>query len=185
MKRSFVVFLILLVTASICNGREIVVNSIADSGVGTLRWALQTARSSDVITFDTAIFPPDNPETIYPRTNLPFIELDRITIDASDAGVILNGDRTNTYEGCGFILTSDRNTIQGLQIVNFPGSGVVLIGANDNLIGGARAIGDGPLGQGNILSGNSGAGLAAWDRPSSRNRIIGNIIGSGVEGEEP
>lgn len=185
MKRLLVAFLILLAAASMCGGREIVVNSTSDSGTGTLRRALQTAQSGDVITFDPGTFPSDDPAMIHPRTNLPFIEQGQITIDASSAGVIVNGDQMMAHEGCGLIITSDHNTIQGLQIVNFPGSGIVLIGANDNLVGGDRAIGIGPIGQGNVLSGNSGAGLAAWDRPSSRNLVIGNVIGSDVAGEEP
>jgi len=185
MKRLLVAFLILLAAAFICGARDIVVNSISDNGTGTLRWALQTARSGDVITFDPTVFPPDDPAMIHPRTNLPFIEQGQITIDASRAGVIVNGDQMMAHEGCGLIITSDHNTIQGLQIVNFPGSGIVFIGANDNLVGGDRAIGIGPIGQGNVLSGNSGAGLAAWDRPSSRNRVIGNLIGSNAAEEEP
>ena len=58
MKRCLVLSLIVLVAALGCAAREIVVNSTADNGSGTLRWALQTAQSGDVITFDPEVFPP-------------------------------------------------------------------------------------------------------------------------------
>ena len=187
---SFIVVLTFLCVVVVCwstvvLARELAVTTTVDSGVGSLRWALQIARSGDVITFDPAVFLPDDPATIHVRSGLPALQCGDLSIDASNAGVILNGDRMIAHEGCGLVVTSDRNTIQGLQIVNFPGSGIVLIGANDNLVGGDQAIGDGPIGQGNVLSGNSGAGLAAWDKQSSHNRIIGNLIGSDAAGEEP
>jgi hypothetical protein len=179
-------FLVIVVsTSAAVFATELVVTNTADSGTGTFRWALQIARSGDVITFDPVIFSPDDPATIHVRSGLPALQCGELSIDASNAGVIVNGDRMMAHEGCGLVITSDRNTIQGLQIVNFSGSGIVLIGANDNLVGGDRVVGNGPVGQGNVLSGNSGAGLAAWDEPSLGNRIIGNLIGSDATGEEP
>lgn len=187
MKNFWIVGLLLVVVLSgVGLAKEIVVTSTADSGTGSFRWALQTARSGDVITFDPGVFPPSAPATIYPRSELPPITCGGLTIDASNAGVILNGGKMTTHEGRGLVVRSDGNTIQGLQIVSFAGSAIVLVGASHNLIGGDRAIGTGPVGQGNVLCGsNPGAGLAAWERPSSHNRVAGNLIGTDATGKTP
>ncbi|GAG45635.1 unnamed protein product, partial [marine sediment metagenome] len=92
--RSVILAVILLLLASlVANAREIVVSSTADSGTGTLRWALETAQSGDVIAFDPDVFPSDNPATIFPRSELPAISCGHLTIDASNAGVIIDGSR--------------------------------------------------------------------------------------------
>ena len=91
MKRLLVVFLILLAAAFTCGARDIVVNSISDNGTGTLRWALQTARRGDVITFDSEIFPPNDPATIRVTSVLPSLAQGYLTIDGSNVGVILDG----------------------------------------------------------------------------------------------
>jgi hypothetical protein len=74
----------------------LVVTSTADSGTGTLRWALQTAVASDTITFDTSLFPPGNPQTITLTSGLPDITQGNLIIDGSDAGVVLDGSGIGT-----------------------------------------------------------------------------------------
>ncbi|MCZ6675457.1 MAG: right-handed parallel beta-helix repeat-containing protein, partial [Verrucomicrobia bacterium] len=72
---------------------------------------------------------------------------------------------------------SNGNTIRGLQIVGFTVAGIALErGASDNHIGGDRGIGTGPLGQGNLISGNGDFGIALWDEGTSFNTIQGNSI---------
>jgi hypothetical protein len=325
------------------------VTSPADSGPGTLRAALQNVSAGRVITFDPAAFPPAQPVTITLNSKLPPINSDRITIDASNAGVILDGDSigktpetlllddvsltvnggqnlllngdfsaglghwrpqdqdagaTRNLESAdfhsapasyawytlalvnagntlydaadssaalklwnepkpasswlpvkagdqielrfwykngplnvqlqtaspqpsaqqlnqqhferkadwteavvrqsmpagvsgiglnfqfdhsdrftsGLDVHSDGNTIQGLQIVNFPQAGVALNEASDNLVGGVRGIGAGPLGQANRLSGNGSFGVGIWGKTSANNTIKGNIIGTDLSG---
>ena len=68
----------------------IVVTSAADSRPGTLRQALLDAENGDTIIFDATVFPPTNPTTIYVASELPLISQGNPTIDASNAGVILN-----------------------------------------------------------------------------------------------
>ena len=72
-----------------------------------------------------------------------------VTIDASHAGVILDGSRASkgTY---GLNILSNNNLIKGLQILNFPfpGGGIALSGEH-NIIGGDRSRGEAPLGEGN------------------------------------
>lgn len=77
-------------------GRTIVVTSTTDSGPGTLRQALLDAQSGDTITFDATVFPPTSPMTITLTSGLPELTQGNLTIDASNAGVILDGSNIGT-----------------------------------------------------------------------------------------
>ncbi|GAI26372.1 unnamed protein product, partial [marine sediment metagenome] len=158
-------------------GKAILVTSTADAGPGTLRQALLDARSGDTITFDPAVFPPSAPATIYLTSNLPSITQGNLTIDGSNAGVILDGSNISEDWVSGLEISSNRNTVQGLQIVNFSsGPGIHLCGgAQNNTIGGDRGIGSGPLGQGNLV-GNGEIGINLCDDGTSFNTITGNLI---------
>ena len=185
MKRRLVVSLIVLVVALGCAAREIVVNSTADNGAGTLRLALQMARSGDLVTFDPEVFPPSAPATIHLRNCLPSIRQGGITVDASDVGLILNGQALPPDDAWGVEISSNGNAIYGLQVINVPGPGIVLVeGASGNTIGGDRTAGKGPIGHGNLCSGNNG-GICMWGEGPSHNTIIGNLIGTGVTGTKP
>jgi len=166
-------------------GRQLVVNSSADSGEGTLRWALGIAQPGDVITFDQTIFPPNDPATIYPRSELPPIDQGgNLTIDASNAGVIIDGSNVPGDWNNGLQVYSSHNTVMGLQIVNFKGSGIAACSASYNTIGGDRSVGLGPIGQGNLLSGN-GIGIDLCDVGTSENIVLGNLVGVNADGTTP
>jgi parallel beta-helix repeat protein len=157
------------------------VSSAADSGPGTLRWCLEQARSGDTITFDPVVFPPKSPTTIRLTSALPGIKQGRLTIDGSNAGVVLDGSETPPGTN-GLLIDSDHNIIKGLQILGFPGDGVVIHQAH-NTIGGDRSRGAGLLGEGNVISGNKGSGLALWGPDTAMgNKIIGNYIGLDASG---
>ncbi|HQN44224.1 MAG TPA: NosD domain-containing protein, partial [Anaerolineaceae bacterium] len=158
-----------------------VVTSAADSGAGTLRECLLNQVSGDVITFDPAVFPPANPVTIYigPERLFWLVE-GNITVDASNAGVILDGTNIVGELGPGIGIMSDNNIVRGLQIYHFLGSPGINVIGNNNIIGGSRLIGSGPTGQGNVLSANL-LGLAISDQG---NQILGNIIGLDASGTE-
>ena len=163
----------------------LIVNSTENSGKGTLRWALNIARSGYIIQFDPEIFSPDNPATIYLEHDLPSIEQGNLTIDGSNAGVIIDGSNISKPEGVwthGIHINSNGNTVQGLQIVNFElASAIIIAGGSYNTIGGDRNIGAGPYGQGNMI-GNVTTGIAIQEVNSTFNTVTGNIIS--IDGEE-
>ena len=73
--------------------QTIIVTSTSDSGPGTLRDALSQAPSGALITFDPTVFPPDNPATIFILSALPELAQGQLTIDGSNAGIILDGSQ--------------------------------------------------------------------------------------------
>jgi len=154
-----------------------VVTSTANSGPGTLRQCLTSVSSGDTITFDPAIFSPTSPATITLTAPLPSLTQGQVTIDASDAGVILDGSATPAGT-TGLVITSDGNAVRGLQILYFPGNGMS-VGGQYNRIGGDRSQGSGPLGEGNLFSGNGGDGLQL---SGTDNTVVGNFIGTDVSG---
>ena len=65
-------------------------NHTSDEGLGSLRHCLDHANNGNSITFDPSVFPPNNPVTITLTSALPAISQGNLTIDASNAGVILD-----------------------------------------------------------------------------------------------
>jgi len=164
---------------SIPQGKTIQVTSPADAGPGTLREALVEAQIADTIIFDPTVFPPDVPEAIPLTSALPPITQGYLTIDASDAGVILDGSAVGGDMDPGLNIQADGVKVHGMQIVGFSGCGIELRG-QENTIGGNRETGSGPLGQGNLLSNNDG-GLCLYDGADS-NTVRGNLIGVDAAG---
>ena len=163
-------------------GKTIMVKNNADGGLGSFRQALGAAKPYDVIIFDPVVFPPDTPETIAVASGLPQITQGNLTIDASEAGVILDGSLLPADSWIpGLEIVSDGNTIRGLQVINFTGTGIVVAGhGQDNTIGGDRKIGSGPTGQGNMTN-NNDFGIGLWDYATS-NTVIGNLVGTDLGG---
>lgn len=163
-------------------GGACTVTNTKDSGSGSLRRCMQTAGISTTIDFDPTAFLPLSPVTISLQTPLPWIVTPGLTIDGSNAGVVLDG--SGLADGNGFVITGTHGvTIQGLQIVKFPRFGVAMIGGTENcIIGGSRAIGAGPLGQGNLISGNGFSGVLIQENATKANRVFGNYIGTNIAG---
>ena len=162
-------------------GSALLVNSNADVGIGSFRNALEMLQPNDTITFDPQVFPPGDPTRILLESALPKLDKGNILIDASQSGVILDGSMLT--DGNGLVLTSERNVIRGLQIINFPLNGILLSeDAYENVIGGDRSIGSGPTGQGNVIGGNGEHGILLKDGGVLRNLIIGNRIGTDHSG---
>jgi parallel beta-helix repeat protein len=154
-------------------GGPITVTSSLDSGPGTLRQALLDAGPGATITFDTSVFQPSQPTTILLATELPPLDRGDLTLDASNAGVALEGSGLTDPGANGLTITSARNVVRGLEITGFPNSGIELrIGGHDNVIGGDRNAGNGPVGQGNMLHGNGSHGLSIL---ASHNTVRDNV----------
>jgi hypothetical protein len=81
----------------------------------------------------------------------------------------------------GLWISSDHNTVRGLQIINFPSDGIAMWGA-ENTIGGDQGVGAGPLGQGNLISGNGGWGVYVSGDGTDYNVVSGNYIGTDING---
>lgn len=159
--------------------RSIVIVSADDSGPGTLRQALLDAEDSDVIEFEPEVFPPDDPTTIKLVTELPFIEKNNLIIDASNAGVIIDGSQITTGWIAGLqIVSADEVKIMGIHFMNFPGPGIAISGnSTRNIIGGSRVYGSGPYGQGNLFSHNERA-IDLSTSSTTKNTLVGNLIGT-------
>lgn len=157
------------------SGTTLTVTNAADSGSGTLCQALLDAQSGDTITFDPAIFPRDAPATICLRSGLPCISQGNLTIDATNAAVILDGSGT-PQDACGIRIMSDYNTAKGLEIFNFPEDGIIAGSGRYNTIGGERS-----QGEGNVISGNKSSDIHL--KAASNNVIMGNYIGTDAAGQ--
>ena len=176
-----IIFLVFSLSSPIlasANAQSIItVTSSADSGPGTLRQALLEALAGDRIQFSPDTFPKANPSTITLLNRLPDLAAGKVTIDASDAGVVLDGSRLEDPEASGLRIVSDGNVILGLQIINFPADGIAITqGGSENTIGGIAE------GQGNTIGGNGKNGVFILGAGADKNRIIGNTIGLDLSG---
>ena len=161
------------------------VTRASDSGPGSLRQAIEDAQPHDTITFDPDVFPPDAPAIIQISSELPHIRVANLTVDASNAGVILDGSQVPGDWTAGLqIVSAEAVTIMGLQISNFPGPGIAISGdSQHNVIGGDRSIGAGPFGQGNQISNNK-VGIDLASANTTLNTVIGNLIGTDLDGSD-
>ncbi len=157
---------------------SLVVTSAEDSGEGTLRACLTNLREGTVITFDPAVFPANRPATIRLQSPLPVVTRAYVTIDASNAGVILEG--SDLSDGYGIEVQSAHFTVMGLQLYHFPLTGIQVDGDYCK-IGGDRNIGTGPVGQGNVSSGNGlyGIRVGGW-----YGVVSGNLTGVDLSGQK-
>ena len=133
----------------------------------SLRDALQLAVSGDTIAFNTSIFPSGTPATISPSSALPALDDGNVTIDASNAGVIIDGTSAGAVEG--LTISSDSNTVKGLQIQNFNKNGIAITGASNT-------IGTTTAGEGNTITGNGSQGIELKTAASDFNTLRGNLI---------
>jgi hypothetical protein len=169
----FKILLILLLYISLQPGTLVQaafidVNSTADSGPGTLRQALLDAVKGDTITFNSAVFPLISPSTItLTSAMLPSINQGQIAIDASSAGVIIDGESLST--GDGLHIASDSNTVKGLEIKYFIDGIRIADESCSNLIGGSH------IGEPNIISGNRANGISIGGAGTG-NAILSNSI---------
>ncbi|MFX0208130.1 MAG: right-handed parallel beta-helix repeat-containing protein [Candidatus Hodarchaeota archaeon] len=140
--KNFMVFLIVFFLG-VCNSNILTpssgattwtVTSTADSGGGTLRNALLNAQANDTIIFDPATFPLSSPAIITLTSNpLPSLSQGNITLDGSNAGVILDGSSLGGWPD-GIEISSDLNLVKGLEFFSFSGAGISINGGKFNVI---------------------------------------------------
>ena len=160
--------------------KTLIVTDRQDSGAGSLRQALLDVQPDDVIFFSADVFPPSDPQTILLQSGLPPIKQGHVTLDASAAGVILNGSQASGSSIPGLDIESSYNIVRGLQFTGFSGPGIFLgKNANFNIIGGDRSVGRHPYGQGNLIR-SSAAGITVQ---GANNTIQGNLIGTDSTGQ--
>jgi len=158
--------------------QTLIVSNTASDGAGSLLWCVEQVPAGGRILFNTDIFQPSEPGVIY-LTQALILNADHVTIDASNAGVILDG--SNAPGDC-LDLCSENNVIRGLQIQNFPSASISISGAG-NIIGGDRNIGSGPNGEGNVLI---RCGLFNMNGSNvTDNILVGNNIGVEADGVTP
>lgn len=134
----------------------------------TLRAAILAANAateaSVTIRFAASAFPPDAPATISLAEPLPALTRDSVTIDASSAGVRIDGSALEGDETDGLVLEGAGAIVRGLQLEGFSGACLVLTGggglvggdmpSHGNVVG-ACAVGIDVRGEGAILLGNA------------------------------
>ncbi|HVN53896.1 MAG TPA: choice-of-anchor Q domain-containing protein [Anaerolineaceae bacterium] len=118
----------------------------------------------------------------------PLIQISGSTLTVAGGQSTVRGLIVNGFTGAGIALTSDNNLVHGNYLgTNADGSaaapssgayGLRIDGGNHNLIGGAAPN------LGNLISGNSSAGIQIVGA-SDANQILGNRIGTDAGGLQP
>jgi uncharacterized repeat protein (TIGR01451 family) len=186
------------------------VTTTNDGGAGSLRQAILDANGHpghDLIAF---AIPGTGVRTIF-TAGLPVVT-ESITIDATTQPgfsgtplIVLTGVEAPLAAN-GLVLNGGESLVRGLIINRFGGSGIVLQGGDSNVVSG-NWIGLSPTGTGaaangngitidssgntiggvtsatrNVISGNTGSGVAIRNPAALSNGIIGNYIGTDVAG---
>ncbi|HEU5236976.1 MAG TPA: hypothetical protein VFU37_07530, partial [Pyrinomonadaceae bacterium] len=211
-----------LLTATVVSAKTITVtgtgDTIAVDGVITLREAMTAANSNsasgdapagdpglDTIKFN---IPGAGVHTITLSSKLPSMS-DVMVIDGTSqpgfAGIPLIEINGNNVLGNGFFLTAGSSSIKSLIINHFDGSGIILAGDGNTVVGnyigtnaaGTAAVantGDGILigssnniigGSGsnrNVISGNGSEGIGISGPAANGNSVRGNYIGTNAAG---
>jgi hypothetical protein len=158
-----------------------IVTAAADSGPGSLRQALADVEPGDTIHFDPAVFLASRPVTITLTAPLADIHTEGLTIDGSDSWVVLDGSVVGGELVSGLRILAGGVTVRGIQVVRFSGFGIEVQAASAT-IGGDRAVGSGPFGQGNVLSGNGHSGLGLMGSGCYSATVHGNWLGTDSSG---
>ncbi|HPO14652.1 MAG TPA: right-handed parallel beta-helix repeat-containing protein [Candidatus Hydrogenedentes bacterium] len=187
--------------AAIFFDATITVTDSGDSGPHTLRAAIEQANA--MTGENTIVFDLSKTVTITLSSALP-------ALNDSSAPTVINGAGQIVLDGSGLsgsdnglVLLSDGNEVRGLGIVNFPYAGVNISGNNNTVAectlgtdgtssmpnavgiyvadGSGTIIGGGDGLSGNIISGNSSAGVHVGSSATAT-EILGNYIGVDATG---
>lgn len=193
-------------------GNPFVVTNTNDSGLGSLRRAIDTANANpgtDTISFN---IPGTGPQTITPLDELPAIT-DAVIIDAKSEPdfvdtpvVVLAGSAAGQGAiGLRVLAAAGPSTIQGLVINHWDNTGIFITGSDGHTVDG-NFIGTDVTGMtaspngtgikinqssnnmigtpamGNLISGNEAAGIRVSNAASTGNMIQNNLIGTNITG---
>jgi parallel beta-helix repeat protein len=131
------------------------------------------AVSADTIVFDTAVFYPGGATVITLGSTLPTLNTGDDTVDGSAVGLTVWGSGTDEFH-C-FEITSDSNTIKGLEIRNCRSGVIIHADAQDNTVGGSTEA------ERNVISGND-IGVFIGGDGTNGNVVKGNFIGTDTAG---
>jgi uncharacterized repeat protein (TIGR01451 family) len=194
-----------------------VVTNTDDAGANSLRWAIQQVNSestSHTIQFDIAT---SGVQTIQLMSPLPTV-VNSVLIDGTtEPGyqgtplIVIDGSKAGSGSD-GLVLPAGGNTVQGLALVGFAGSAIVLNSLGGNVVQGnflgvnasgnvadangegisidgssSNTIGGGSPATANLISGNSGNGIEieTGGGGATGNFILGNLIGTTADGLNP
>jgi len=127
---------------------------------------------ADTIVFDPGVFPPEGPEAINLGWTLPQLHTGGDTVDASSAGVILDG--LSQWFDC-LQITSNGNSVKGLQLHDCNCGVRIHGGTQNNTVGGSTEA------DRNVLTG-SHTGVCIHDGGTNANVVKGNYIGTDPSG---
>ena len=162
-----------------------IVTNTNDDGPGSLRQAMSAVRAGETISFDQGVFDltaSDAATTINVKSALPPLDKGNVTIDAQDRRVTVNGSAAGSTDG--LAITSDGNSILGLTVLGFTGSGISIQNGQNNILGGNRLIGAGPNGQGLRVSSNGTYGIQIKGPKATGNLVKGCWLGLSASGRE-
>ena len=169
-------------------------DDIDDGSCDTIHCSLREAilaandrEGPDMVVFDTLVFQPVEPGVIELTTMLPGIGDGYTTIDASGAGVIVDGSALDGTDTHGFFVTSSGNTLRGIQLQNVPGVGVVIASfegneASDNTVDGVTVV-DSGYGNPNPGAEADGIWILAYGQgcTANHNTIINCVVENGAD----
>ena len=156
------------------------VTSALDVGAGSLRLILEQMAAGDLVRFDASVFPPDEPNTILLESPLPGIAAANVTIDGSNAGVILDGSALDKGSAV-LSIVSNGATIMGLHFINCPTAISLMDGAADTTIGGNPSVGEGPGGQAIVVQ-KSEIAVLITGTETRNNQVTGSFLGTAHTG---
>lgn len=172
------------------NATDDVDDGSCDSMHCSLREAILAANGRegpDNIVFDTSVFPPQGAGVIELTAELPPIADMYTTINATNAGVTIDGSRLDGTDAHGFFIASSGITLRGIRLQSIPGIGV-LIGAfegndvYDNTIDGVAVV-DSGYGSPGLGGRADGMWILAYCQgcKACRNKIINCLIENGAD----
>jgi hypothetical protein len=201
---AFLSCVIILITALIPQDRvraaTVTVTNTNDSGAGSLREALSSASAGDTIAF---AIPGAGVQTIIPQSPLPALPnsviIDGYTQSGSSAAtgstaatLLIEIDGENAGNSVNGLELSGNNTVRGLVINRFDGSGIRINSSNGNVVEGniigLNAAGTAARGNGAVQGGfgifiNAGSNnTIGGTTAAARNIISGNGNSSGWSG---